>query len=136
MAFSTGPKKAISEINVTPLVDVMLVLLVIFMVTAPMLQQGIDLELPEVAAQAVEQRDKKIELVIRADGSVAVDGATLPADRLDRALAAIVETRKSEPIYVEADRRVPYGTVARVLGVVRSAGATKLHLVTEEPSAR
>jgi biopolymer transport protein TolR len=134
MGLSTGnSKKAISDINVTPLVDVMLVLLVIFMITAPMLEQGIDLNLPEVSAAALPQSDERLTLSIRRDGSVYVDGTRIPTQSLDKSLRAILMTRAKEPVFVEADRDVPYGRVATVLGAARLAGALKLHLVTQEP---
>lgn len=137
MAVNTGSnKKALSEINVTPLVDVMLVLLVVFMITAPMLEQGIDLDLPEVRAQALPQNDASIELHIRADGDVYLDGNRVPDDRLRAALTAIAKNRPDEPIYVNADRSVPYGRVATVLSTVRKSGSRKLHLVTQEPDRR
>lgn len=136
MGFAAGPRKrAISDINVTPLVDVMLVLLVIFMVTAPMLNQSLDVNLPDVAASASPQQDKTITLSIRKDGRVFVDNVALPSGDGDKALAAIIKTRKSEPIYLEADEGVPYGRVAKVIGIVQTAGATKLHLATEEPKS-
>ena len=132
MGLSTGPKrKTLSEINVTPLVDVMLVLLVIFMITAPMLQQGVELDLPEV-----EAADEQLLVSINGAGAIFVDGTRLPDDRWIKALAAIVENRKQEPVFVEADEAVPYGRVARLLGVLRQAGATKLNLVTKEPDRR
>jgi biopolymer transport protein TolR len=131
-----GRKKAIAEINVTPFVDVMLVLLIIFMVAAPMLEQGLDLQLPQVRAQALPQTNERVQLQITRDGDVSVDGTRVPAARLDEALPAILRTRKEEPVYVAADEGVRYGVVARVLGLVRSAGATRIHLVTEEPKAK
>ena len=131
-----GRKKAIAEINVTPFVDVMLVLLIIFMVAAPMLEQGLDLQLPQVRAQALPQTNERVQLQITRAGDVSVDGTRVPAARLDEALPAILRTRKEEPVYVAADEGVRYGVVARVLGLVRSAGATRIHLVTEEPKAK
>ncbi len=131
-----GRKKAIAEINVTPFVDVMLVLLIIFMVAAPMLEQGLDLQLPQVRAQALPQTNERVQLQITLAGEVSVDGTRVPAARLDEALPAILRTRKEEPVYVAADEGVRYGVVVRVLGLVRSAGATKIHLVTEEPKAK
>jgi len=129
-------KKALSEINVTPFVDVMLVLLIIFMMAAPMLDQGIDLELPEVRAQALPQSDDHIMLAIRADGTVHVDDLQLPEGNLAKALTPILTARANEPVFVRADHRVPYGRVAEVLALARQAGANTLHLVTQEPEAQ
>ncbi len=137
MAFSPGQrKKAIAEINVTPLVDVMLVLLIIFMVTAPMMDQGIDLKLPEVATTALDVEQAQLTVSMNDQGRVFVDGQALPAEGWQDKLAAIIETRADDPVYVEADTSVPYGQVATLLGTLRQAGATKLSLVTQEPQSR
>lgn len=131
-----GRKRAIAEINVTPFVDVMLVLLIIFMVAAPMLEQGLDLNLPQVRAAALPQTDDRVSLQINRAGEVAIDGTRVPAAKLEETLPAILRARKDEPIYVRADEGVRYGVVAKVLGLARGAGATRIHLVTEEPKAK
>ncbi len=128
-----GRKRAISEINVTPFVDVMLVLLVIFMITAPMLNQSMDLNLPDVSAATAPQQDQQMVISVRSGGQVFVDQVAVPEDRIHQALAAIIRNRKNEPIFLEADEAVPYGMVAKVIGTIQAAGARKLHLVTEEP---
>lgn len=130
----SGRKRALAEINVTPLVDVMLVLLVIFMVTAPMLTHSLDVKLPEVAAREVVSDDEAIiEIAIRADGRISVDGELLPtANPLD-VLGPLLERRKSQPLYLEADRNVPYGRVAEVIGLIQRSGIQRMHLVTEPP---
>lgn len=134
MGAQVGPrKKAISEINVTPFVDVMLVLLIIFMVAAPMLEQGLDLSLPEVSAPALPQADERLTLSILRDGVVEIDGTRIPEANLARALPAILGNRPDEAVYIAADEQVAYGVVARVLGSVRAAGTTRIHLMTEEP---
>lgn len=134
MGFSPNQRKrAISEINVTPLVDVMLVLLVIFMITAPMLNQNLDVNLPDVAAAPSPQHEKQVTVSVRKDGRIFVDNVALPQADAEKALGAIVATRKTEPIFLEADEGVPYGRVAKVIGAIQAAGATKLHLATEEP---
>ncbi|MAE73076.1 MAG: protein TolR [Bdellovibrionaceae bacterium] len=119
-----------SEINVTPFVDVMLVLLIIFMVTAPMLQQGIDVELPETKASGVDTSEEPFVLSIRKDGKIYVDKVQIPGNELGGKLKAIMKTRKNKQIYIKADKSVPYGAVAETMAEVRSAGIYSIGLVT------
>lgn len=120
----------LSEINVTPLVDVMLVLLVVFMITAPMMQQGIDIELPETAASGIETLEDPLELVIKKDGKLYVGEQVVETKSLRTKLKAIMETRKNKQIYVQADKRVDYGLVAEVIAEVKGAGIQSIGLVT------
>ena len=134
MAFSTGgggkSRAAMSEINVTPLVDVMLVLLIIFMVTAPMMQQGIDIDLPETANSGVATNDEPFVLEIRKNKHIYVGDTRLPMEDLRKRLEAIFSTRKNKQIYLQADRTVDYGYVAEAMGEIRAAGITNIGLVT------
>lgn len=132
MGGSSGGKSrmTMSEINVTPLVDVMLVLLIIFMVTAPMMQQGIDIDLPETAASGVETTDEPFVLVIKKNKKLYVGDVQIPDDQLRTKLAAIFETRANKQIYLQADRTVDYGFVAEVMGEIRAAGIFNIGLVT------
>src|ERR1700756_1379461 len=107
-----GSRTVLSEINVTPLVDVMLVLLIIFMVTAPMMQQGLDVELPETANSGVQTTEDPFVLVISKDRSIHAGHAEIPMDKLKSKLQAIFATRKGKQVYIQADRAVDYGTVA------------------------
>ncbi len=134
MAFNTGggrgKSRAMSEINVTPLVDVMLVLLIIFMVTAPMMQQGIDIDLPETASSGVATNDEPFVLEIRKNRKIYVGDTQLSMEDLRRRLEAIFSTRKNKQIYLQADRSVDYGYVAEAMGEIRAAGITNIGLVT------
>ena len=122
--------KVLSEINITPFVDVMLVLLVIFMVTTPMMQQGIEVDLPETASSGVAVYEDPFILVIHRNGQIKAGSEILSLKLLKRKLIAIFETRKNQQVYIQADRRVDYGIVAEVLGEVKAAGISNIGLVT------
>jgi biopolymer transport protein TolR len=123
-------KMAISEINVTPFVDVMLVLLIIFMVTAPMMQQGIDVNLPKTASSGVELNEKPFVLVIHSDGKVKISDTTIAMNDLKGKLSAIFKDKKNKQIYIQADQKVDYGVVAEVMAETRSAGIFNISLIT------
>jgi biopolymer transport protein TolR len=125
-----GRRTALSEINVTPFVDVMLVLLVIFMVTAPMMQQGIDVDLPETAGAGVPATEEPFTLVIRKDRSIMAGTAVIAIGQLRAKLAAIFEKRKNKQLYLQADKQVDYGFVAETMGEIRAAGITNIGLIT------
>jgi biopolymer transport protein TolR len=128
--YSSGRRSALSEINVTPFVDVMLVLLIIFMITAPMMQQGIDVDLPETAAGGVETTEEPFTLVIRKDRTITAGTASLPMDQLRTKLSAIFEKRKNKQLYLQADKEVDYGFVAEAMGEIRASGITNIGLIT------
>jgi len=132
----SGSRSVLSEINVTPLVDVMLVLLIIFMVTAPMMQQGLDVQLPETANTGVPTTEDPFVLVIKKDGSLHAGDAKLQMDNLGAKLKAIFATRKDKQIYIQADRQVDYGTVAEAMGEIRAAGIFSIGMVTLPKSGR
>ena len=120
----------LSEINVTPFVDVMLVLLIIFMVTAPMLKQGIDISLPQTKkTQGVNQKDPFI-LQIKKDQKIYIGDQPIPLENLKEKLSALFEHKSSKSIYLQADRRIPYGAVAQVLGEIKSSGISDVSLIT------
>jgi biopolymer transport protein TolR len=121
----------LSEINVTPFVDVMLVLLIIFMVTAPMMQQGVDVDLPETTTQPIRVLDEPLILTVQKDGKVHIGRREIPQAELKEKLAAIFEGRDSRELFLRADKEAPYGVVVKALAAAREAGATKLGMVTE-----
>lgn len=127
---SKKSRMTMSEINVTPLVDVMLVLLIIFMVTAPMMQQGIEVDLPQTAPGGVEPSEDPFLIVIAKNGKITVGNAELIREQIRSKLQAIFQTRKNKQIYIQADRQVDYGVVAEVMGEVRAAGITNIGLIT------
>jgi biopolymer transport protein TolR len=126
----TASRTVLSEINVTPLVDVMLVLLIIFMVTAPMMQQGLDVQLPETKNSGVATNDEPFILVVKKDRTLVLGEAKLEVNTLGGKLKAIMATRKNKQIYIQADKAVDYGTVAEVMGEVRAAGIFQIGLIT------
>lgn len=132
MSGSGGGKSrmVMSEINVTPLVDVMLVLLIIFMVTAPMMQQGLEIELPETAASGVSTSEEPFVLVINRAKKITVGGQSIPFVDLRKRLSAIFEKRPNKQIYLQADKSVDYGFVAETMAEIRAAGITNIGLVT------
>jgi biopolymer transport protein TolR len=127
---SRGSRMVMSEINVTPLVDVMLVLLIIFMVTAPMMQQGIDVQLPETKSSGVSLNDEPFILVIKENHKIYNGTAQIPMNQLGTKLKAIFETRKNKQVYLQADKQVEYGFVAEAMGEIRAAGIFSIGLVT------
>ena len=133
---SRGSRTVLSEINVTPLVDVMLVLLIIFMVTAPMMHQGLDVELPETSNSGMQMRDEPFVLVIGKDRSLRAGEARIAMADLRTKLKAIFATRKNKQIYIQADRAVDYGTVAEAMGEIRSAGIFSIGMVTIPKSGK
>jgi len=126
----SSSRTALSEINVTPFVDVMLVLLIIFMVTAPMMQQGIDVDLPETASSGVETTEEPFTLVIKKERVIMAGSATIPMDQLKTKLKSIFETRKNKQLYLQADKQVDYGYVAEAMGEIRAAGISNIGLIT------
>ena len=126
-----GRRGLAAEINVTPLVDVMLVLLIIFMVTAPMMTQGIDINLPKVTAEALPQKDDPLIVIVSADGEIAVGkGTPVSAAMLFSELEKQWAEKRDESVLLQADRNVPYGKVVEVMSQIKRAGFTKLGMMT------
>lgn len=136
MAFDGRSNETLSQINVTPLVDVMLVLLVIFMVTAPILQQGITVNLPHVRAGALAGDEVQLVVSLAADGKVYLNDTELSASALQEKLRAILQERPDRQVFLRADAAVPYGDVMKVMSSVREAGVVRLAMVTEPPAER
>ena len=120
------------DINVTPLGDVMLVLLIIFMVTAPFLQGGLEIDLPKVATRGLDVREGLI-VSVRADRTVAVGNTVVPIARFEQALERAGAARR--PVFLKADQKVPYGTIVDLVARMRRSGIAALGLVTEPPPA-
>ena len=130
-----GPvHRPLSEINVTPFVDIALVLLVVFMVTAPMMQQGIDVDLPETTTQPLRVRNEPLILSVKKDGTYFLASVEIPPAELREKLEAIFAGRDGKEIFLRADRDVAYKWVVQALAAAREAGATKLGMVTEPES--
>ncbi len=125
--------KPVSDINVTPLVDVILVLLIIFMVTAPMLQMGIDVNLPRVKAKTLDVGEEKLILTINNKKDIFINRYKTSIKDLKTKLENIFATRIDRELFMRADEEVPYGFVVEVMSEVRKAGVDKLGMITEPP---
>jgi biopolymer transport protein TolR len=126
-------RPVMAEINVTPMVDVMLVLLIIFMVSAPLLTVGVPLDLPQTQAKSLEQDKTPLQLSVDASGKVFINDTEVPMTELIPKLKAITDARggMDERLFMRADKKADYGTVARVMGQLSGAGFKHLALVTE-----
>ncbi len=126
-----GGKGPVSEINVTPLVDVMLVLLIIFMVSAPMMTTGIDVDLPKTQAPRMDVEEQKLLLTITKEQKVFLGETEVPYDKLEAALTTNERLQRERELYLQADETVPYGFVAKVMALIRKGGIDKMGLVTD-----
>jgi len=125
----------VAEINVTPMVDVMLVLLVIFIVTAPLMTTGVNVNLPKTSkAKSLPQDNKALTLFVERDGSLTLNDAKVDQDSLSARLAAMVDANPQIRVYVKGDKDVPYGVMMQVMASVTSAGITQVAFVTEPKS--
>ena len=122
-----------ADINVTPLVDVILVLLIIFMVTAPMLQMGIDVNLPRVKAKSIDVAEEKLVLTITPARDIFINKNKIPMRDLRTKLESIFTSRIDREIFMRADKTIPYGFVVEVMSEIRKAGVDKLGMITEPP---
>ncbi len=120
-----------SDINVTPFVDVMLVLLIIFMVTAPMMMQGVDVSLPEATAEPLDSEKDHLIITIDKKNQVYINDYKVTVDFLGEKLAKILEGRDERGVFLKADENIPWGTVARVMAEIKNAGVEKLGMVTD-----
>jgi biopolymer transport protein TolR len=127
-------RRANADINVTPFVDVMLVLLIIFMVTAPLMLQGMDVNLPETSTQPIRMPDAPLVLTVTKDGQYSLARQVIPYAELQAKLEAVFESRGSAEVFLRADEAAPYGVVVQAMAAARRAGATRLGIVTEEES--
>ena len=134
-------RKAINQINVVPYIDVMLVLLIIFMITAPLLAQGVEVDLPETGAEAMPGSDEPITLTIDARGRFFLDvgentGKSIGDDEVVRRVRAVVKARPEAMVLIKGDTRVDYGRVAYGMGLLQEAGATKIGFISEPAPRR
>jgi biopolymer transport protein TolR len=126
----------ISQINVTPMVDVMLVLLVVFMITAPLLTVGVPIDLPKTAAGRIVGQDEPLVVSLAQDGKIYLQDAALALDELIPRLIAITENRKEARIFLRGDRAIAYGEVMIVMGAMNQAGFSRVALLTEMPGKK
>ncbi|MBA3028901.1 MAG: protein TolR [Desulfobacteraceae bacterium] len=128
---TSGDKDGLmSEINVTPFVDVMLVLLIIFMVTAPMMTQGINIDLPQASSDPLESENEQLMVSINKDNQVYINDIAVSVEILKGKLESILVNQKNREVYLKADKGVPYGAVMRVMSEIKNAGVEKLGMVT------
>ncbi len=125
---------AISQINVTPLVDVMLVLLVIFMVTAPIIQQGVQVNLPQAKAGAIPGKEEQLVVAITRNGRIYLNDNPMTLAELGQKLRAIRKLQQDKEVYLRADQDVRYGVVMRTIAEIKQAGIERLGMVTRPPS--
>jgi biopolymer transport protein TolR len=132
VAFHTQSKGPMSDINVTPLVDVMLVLLIIFMVTAPMMTQGVEVELPQAAdAEPLATDEEKLVLTVTKDKRVFLGTSEVPFDRISELLAANDKLKQDKELFLHADHALPYGVVVAVMAAAKKGGAASIGMVTD-----
>jgi biopolymer transport protein TolR len=124
-----------AEINVTPMVDVMLVLLIIFMVTAPLIQQGVKVNLPEARATPVEASDKKLVLSVDPQRRVFIGEAEVALEELEQKLRANAKAQADKEVYLHADRDIPYGVVVEVMAAAQRAGISNVGMITDPSGA-
>ncbi|HLG23145.1 MAG TPA: biopolymer transporter ExbD [Candidatus Manganitrophaceae bacterium] len=129
-ASSDRSRRLMAEINVVPLVDVVLVLLIIFMITAPLLYRGMDIKLPQAATNTIKSEERKI-LTIEKNRSIYLDKEEVGLAQLERKLQSLKASAPQVSLYLRADREVPYGTVVQVMDLIKRAGIDKLGIVTE-----
>jgi biopolymer transport protein TolR len=125
-----GRRGFVAEINVTPLVDVMLVLLIIFMVTAPMMTQGLEVELPEATTKALQQQEDPLVVTIHKEGDVYLGKEQVSSLSLQQQLGAMSPEKKKQGIFLRADKSVPYGVVTLTMADIHAAGFDKLGMIT------
>ena len=132
----SNDRQVMSQINVTPFVDVMLVLLVIFMITAPMMQQGMQVNLPKSEAKAMEIKDEPVIVTVDRSGKIFIEKTEVPQGQLKPKLASLFAARSKKEVFLKADRDVPYGEVIRTMAEIKGAGVERLGMLTEPAGSK
>jgi len=133
---NTADRGAMSQINVTPLVDVMLVLLIIFMVTAPMMQQGVQVNLPKADTKGLSPQEVTVVISIERSGKLFINNSEIPIGELRSRLSGMFATRTKKEVFLKADKDVPYGEVVQAMAEIKGAGIERLGMVTEPAQRR
>jgi biopolymer transport protein TolR len=131
-----GDRGTMSQINVTPLVDVMLVLLVIFMVTAPMMQQGVQVNLPKAETKSLAPKEDTLVVSLEKSGRTFINTTEIQGDQLKDKLNSMLAGREKREVFLKADSSVPYGEVVKVMSQIKGAGVERLGMVTESPQRK
>ncbi len=131
-----GKKRLVADINITPLVDVMLVLLIIFMVTAPMMTQGVNVDLPKVTGKSLPQKDTPVTITVTEDGAVSINKIPMGRELLIEELQKKFAEDAKQPIFLRADRNVPYGFVVQTMADIKSAGFEQVGMITQPPEKK
>ena len=126
-----GDRKLMSEINVTPLVDVMLVLLIIFMVAAPMMMQGMDVQLPQTQAKAIPSQEERLVITLNKKQEIFINEYRVSRGELQEKLKILYQNKKEGEVFLRADRALPYGFVVQIMSDIKNSGIEKLGMVTE-----
>ena len=133
MGGQNDDRRPMADINVTPLVDVMLVLLVIFMVTAPMMQQGVQVNLPKAETKSLAPKEDTLVVSIEKSGKTFINTSEIQGDQLKDKLNSMLAGREKREVFLKADSAVPYGEVVKVMAQIKGAGVERLGMVTESP---
>jgi biopolymer transport protein TolR len=131
MNIGGGDRKLMSEINVTPLVDVMLVLLIIFMVAAPMMMQGMDVQLPQTKSKVIHSQEERLVISITKTKEIFINQYRVSPEELQEKLKALYQNKKEGEVFLRADRSLAYGLVVQIMSDIKNAGIEKLGMVTE-----
>lgn len=131
MELNRGSRRLLAEINVTPFVDVMLVLLIIFMVTAPMMMQGVDVNLPRTKTETITSEEERLVISITGKREIYLNEYKISLDSLQKKLQAIFQNRPDRAVFLRADQTLPYGFVMEVMAAVRQSGIKRMGMVTE-----
>jgi biopolymer transport protein TolR len=131
MSGNGGKKRLMSDINVTPFVDVMLVLLIIFMVTAPMMIQGVDVNLPKTEAKPLKTKDDPLVLTVNKEGEISIEKNKIALEDLDEKLKSLFKYRDNKELLLRADKDLSYGFILKVTARIKGAGIEKLGMITE-----